>query len=152
MSGPAKKDIAFVIDKNGCFICTSHSVTGIGNHYYPCISHHSRRIRISRFIYKKCIGEIPNGKIVMHICDNTLCINPLHLRLGTSKDNSIDMVSKNRQANGERQGASKLTKDQVKEILNDRSSTCKKLGIKYNISASAINRIRLRRTWKHVRI
>lgn len=41
-------------------------------------------------------GEIPKGKWVLHRCDNPLCIKPDHLFLGTAKDNTNDMISKNR--------------------------------------------------------
>ena len=56
------------------------------------------RLRAHRFIYETLIGPIPEGKVVRHSCDNRACINPEHLLLGTSYDNSQDMVSRNRQA------------------------------------------------------
>lgn len=49
--------------------------------------------RISYLINK---GPIPNGKLVMHSCDNGNCINPKHLKLGTHKDNSDDKIAKGR--------------------------------------------------------
>lgn len=48
--------------------------------------------------------EIANGKIddkmkVLHSCDNSFCVNPKHLWLGTQKDNLIDMAKKGRWGN-----------------------------------------------------
>lgn len=43
--------------------------------------------RISFRYYK---GEIPKGKVVRHTCNNTSCVNPDHLILGTQKENGTD--------------------------------------------------------------
>ncbi len=41
-------------------------------------------------------GEIPEGKLLCHRCDNTVCYRPDHMFLGTHKDNSQDCVKKDR--------------------------------------------------------
>lgn len=46
------------------------------------------------FEYKH--GFIPEGMVVMHLCDNPACCNPDHLTLGTKKDNAHDAVLKGR--------------------------------------------------------
>lgn len=39
---------------------------------------------------------IPRDVLVLHGCDNTWCVNPDHLREGTTKDNTADMFARGR--------------------------------------------------------
>jgi hypothetical protein len=40
--------------------------------------------------------KIPIGMSILHSCDNTLCANPSHLRIGTHQQNMQDMHAKGR--------------------------------------------------------
>lgn len=50
----------------------------------------------SRYGWTIRFGEIPEGMIICHHCDNPLCQNPKHWFLGTPKDNMVDKMKKGR--------------------------------------------------------
>lgn len=55
-----------------------------------------RRCLAHRAMYAITWGKCPAGVVVRHTCDNTRCVNPTHLVLGTQADNIKDMVSRGR--------------------------------------------------------
>lgn len=84
---------------NGCVLWTgARDKDGYGI-YNPF---KSKSVRITRFIYEKRIGLIPEGLFVCHKCDNPSCINTDHFFLGTNDDNMHDMVEKGRSLKGDR--------------------------------------------------
>lgn len=88
-------------------------------------------------------GEIPKGMHVLHRCDNRRCVNPAHLFLGTNNDNVRDMVQKGRQANGEKNGRSKLTYEQVDLIrkMHNTGYSSGKIAKVYGVCSSNIRNI-----------
>jgi len=60
-----------------------------------------RREFAHRFSWTLAHGD-PGELCVLHKCDNTMCVNPKHLFLGTLLDNNEDKVRKGRQAKGDR--------------------------------------------------
>jgi hypothetical protein len=62
------------------------------------------------------VAQARKGQVVLHPCDNPSCVNPSHLKLGTAKDNSADMVAKERQATGELCGNSKFKEWQIHQV------------------------------------
>lgn len=93
-----------------------------------------------------------DGKVIMHKCDNRLCINPKHLTVGTVADNNADREAKGRSytRKGNEVNTSKLTAEQVLEIRALTKGTCASIAAKYNVSANAIWAIRSRKTWTHI--
>ncbi len=109
-------------------------------------------IRAHRASYNLYIGPIPNGWVVCHDCNNTKCVNPGHLYLGTQQDNIAQMVREGRQARGEKKKDCKLTTEQVREIkysLKNGTSN-KVLALTYKVDPSTISHIKGGRKWKHV--
>lgn len=106
-----------------------------------------------RISWKLEYGDIPDGLYVLHTCDNRACVNPSHLFLGTYKDNAVDRDNKKRGSipnnKGSNHGLSKLVENDVVYILTSDASS-KELAIKYGISPKTINKIRRRKSWKHV--
>jgi hypothetical protein len=49
-----------------------------------------------RIAYLLTYEEDPGAAEVLHSCDNTLCVRPDHLSLGTHADNMHDMITKGR--------------------------------------------------------
>jgi hypothetical protein len=74
-----------------------------------------------RVSYESYFGPIPNEAIIMHSCNNSLCVNPTHLRAGNKKANAIhtSMSGNTRHA--------KLKPEDVKEIR----ILCKQSGRSY---------------------
>ena len=83
------------------------------------------------------------------ICNNSLCVNPLHLRWASRQENVDDMHISGTTPEGIRNGRSILTDKQVINILSDpRSQT--KIAKDYNVSISTIHLIKTGKRWKHI--
>jgi len=143
MSRPIKP-ITYKIDKNGCYICTSHKPKSKG---YCQITR--KGIMLHRYIYEKKVGSIPKDMCVCHSCDVKICINPKHLFLGTQNDNMQDKVKKRRQTKGIEVNTAKLTKRQVKEIRRSNKSLTKLSKI-YSMSISNLWKIKKGLIWRSV--
>lgn len=55
-----------------------------------------QRVLAHRLSIVIATGADIDGRVVMHTCDNPLCVNPDHLRIGTQADNVRDALRKGR--------------------------------------------------------
>lgn len=91
-------------------------------------------------------------ELLRHTCDNPKCCNPNHLLEGTQSDNVKDMIIRERNATGERNGRSKLSESDVSEIWKKieegRSDTS--ISKEYSVNRRAIYSIRNGISWKNI--
>lgn len=106
-----------------------------------------------RLSYIAFVGEIPDGSIILHKCDNPPCVNPSHLCVGTHKDNADDKVSKGRGINPHYKSseapAAKLTENDiliVREMISQGYSLAH-IGRRFDVTKQCIWRIKKGLTW-----
>jgi hypothetical protein len=126
---------------------------GFRRHEYGGFVFQKKKKYAHRFAWELENGEIPLKMIVCHTCDNTLCVNPKHLFLGTDLDNARDRSEKGRTPAGIKSGMAKLTEKDVKEIRKLYAIgeyTQIELGKTYRVSQNCIGYIVRKETWKHI--
>lgn len=102
-----------------------------------------QKLSAHRLSYELFKGKIPEGLSVLHSCDTRSCVNPLHLHVGTAKDNFNEMIARQRKT----PIITKLTSNEVLEIRNS-SLSHKKLSDLYGIAKITVWSIKNYRTWR----
>lgn len=108
-----------------------------------------------RIVFKLIYGDIPDGMLVCHSCNNTSCCNPKHLYLGTQSENIKQMYRDCRNANhcGEKSGSAKLIGEDVLKIrllYSTGEYSQKKIGEMFGVKQMAISRIINKKRWRHI--
>lgn len=116
--------------------------TGTKNRYgYGRFRADGREMNAHRAAWIAERGQIGEGLVVCHRCDNPACCNPTHLFLGTVADNNADMTAKRRNRRGERHQNAKLTDAQVIAARGDRRSG-RAVAREYGVAPETIYKIR----------
>lgn len=83
-----------------CWLWTGpRDFNGYGDAYISKDKKKTLTMKAHRLSYIFFVGEISKGKVIMHVCDNRQCVNPAHLREGSTRDNVLDCVTKGRHRN-----------------------------------------------------
>ena len=138
---------------NGCWYFTGcKDFEGYGLIHFK--KRQERTHRISAYLFKHF--NLKGKTKVLHSCDNRACFNPKHLWFGTQADNVRDMDRKGRRNKtyllGEGNGRSKLTKEQVLDIIKQRKKEVpiKQICLQYKIHDITVWRICFKHNWKHI--
>jgi hypothetical protein len=94
-------------------------------------------------------GPIPEGKRILHSCDNAKCVRPEHLWVGTDADNHADMVFKRRIPFGERHVNHVATCEEVTQIRSEVSAGSRQIALarRFKLSKQCVSDIVNRKTW-----
>lgn len=95
-------------------------------------------------------GPVPDGKHVLHTCDNRGCVNIEHLYVGTNRDNIQDKVRRGRasfphpERRGEKHPMAKLSDAEAALIRETpkRHGSGVELARRFNVSVATISKIR----------
>jgi hypothetical protein len=121
-----------------------------------------------RWAWTQAGWPIPAGMMILHRCDNRLCVNVDHLFLGSAKDNTQDMIAKGRQdfsglhtgewnkpgriVRGERHGRATLTDDDVREMRRLYAAGMRQVDIarQYGRRQGYVSKVLTGAIWGHV--
>ncbi len=114
--------------------------TGTSTRGYGVARVNGRSCLAHRAVYEALVGPIPDGMVLDHICLNTICVNPAHLRVVTIAENTQ---------------CGKLAKLSADDVVNIRELAAQ--GVKqariselYHISSGAVCNIIKRKNWRNV--
>jgi hypothetical protein len=81
-------------------VSTARNTAGYGHGIVTIGKNHVLHLYAHIIAFEKAWGvRVPAGMVVRHTCDNPSCVNPLHLQLGTQRQNMEDMRRRGRARN-----------------------------------------------------
>ena len=117
---------------------------------YGAVWWKGKQHRAHRLMWEITNGPIPPGLHCCHKCDNTKCINPAHIFLGTDADNHRDRDAKGRGVAGRPNvKGCRLTDAEVMAIRAD-TRTREAIAADYGISAAHVTNIKLGKRRRYV--
>lgn len=119
----------------------------------PQMCFRGKQVATHRASFTVFNGEIPEGLVVRHhptLCNNSMCVNPAHLLLGTQADNVNDIRIAGNVREATDNHNSKLTEEQVRMIrASDKTNVA--LSRELGVGATTISYIRHNKRYKSVK-
>jgi hypothetical protein len=141
-------------EENGCWVWTASQDKDMYGKFRIHDAGKSIDVRAHQYSWQLYIGRpVPKSMVICHKCDKPYCVNPYHLFIGTTQDNTQDMVDKGRQAKGETQYCAKLTETKVKEVRTLFATgkyTKKQIADMYGVASTTIWKLLTGQSWTHV--
>ncbi len=131
-----------IVEPGGCWVWMANGERYGHLHVGSRVDGSRRTVAAHRTSWELHRGSVPEGLHVLHRCDNSLCVNPEHLFLGTHADNMADREAKGRSPVGEDHPKAKLTNAQVLQIrLIGRAISQVEIGRRFGVSVSLVGHI-----------
>ena len=122
---------------------------------YGVVQINKERFLVHRLVCQRQHGDPPTSDHeAAHSCGkgHLGCINPHHIRWATHSENCADRNAHGTENSGSKNGQSKLTESQVRQIKERLRSGCAPMPLanEYNVSRSTITDISRGRYWKSI--
>lgn len=148
-----KRFISKIIQQpNGCW----HYIGAKDADGYGMFWYNGKTIGAHRFS-AEFLGKLNvSNACVCHSCDNPICVNPRHLFIGTSQQNTADRHKKGRSVKGSSVGTSVYNEQIIKSIKQAYNSTphyrgiYKDLSDRFNVSYNVVWYACKNKAWRHV--
>lgn len=131
-------------------------IGGLNRWGYGQCQHDGKAVNASRAAYLEANGQIADGLVVCHSCDNPQCCNPSHLFAATQAENLADCRRKcrarYRKGKSHHRATAKLSSEMVREAkrLYESGVSQSEIGRRWGVHSSAISRAVRGKTWSHV--
>lgn len=128
---------------------------------YGFISYNKKPKAVHRLKWELENGPIPEEKMILHNCDNPCCFEISHLRIGTARENTEDMMSKGRhkkafskQKTILKRSSSNISVEQARNIMDllKLGHTADYISKKTLASKYTVYDIKCGYSWKHLRL